>query len=153
MAALFGVKTEETQSGIVISSSSVTTPSLFEENFSSVPDLVPAMAVACAVRGVPGVFHGVAHLEHKESNRITALKAELQKINTGIEFNGETMHIRPGIFKLPISTFHTHNDHRLAMSLAAVCAIGSIELDDETVVAKSYPAYWQHLQAAGFVCN
>ena len=52
--------------------------------------------------------------------------------------------------------FDTYEDHRMAMSLAPVCLrTGSqIRINNPEVVSKSYPAFWNDLEKAGFkICR
>ncbi len=147
-----GVKTETRADRCVISSGELPVGSHFEKDFSSYPDLVPAFAVTCALHGIPAVFTGVAHLKLKESDRITSLTAELQKVNCLVTYTDEgTMRLAPGNFTLPKEGFYTWNDHRIAMSMAGFACRVPIELHDETVVSKSYPGFWDELIKAGFV--
>ncbi|MCC6684840.1 MAG: 3-phosphoshikimate 1-carboxyvinyltransferase [Bacteroidia bacterium] len=147
-----GVKTEVQADRCVISSGELPECSHFEKDFSSYPDLVPAFAVTCALHGIPAVFSGVAHLKLKESDRITSLTAELQKVNCLVTYTDDgTMRLTPGNFTLPNEVFHTWNDHRIAMSMAGFACRVPIELNDETVVSKSYPGFWKELIKAGFV--
>ncbi|MBR6432792.1 MAG: 3-phosphoshikimate 1-carboxyvinyltransferase, partial [Bacteroides sp.] len=45
----------------------------------------------------------------------------------------------------------TYEDHRMAMAFAPAClTMPRIEIDEPQVVSKSYPAYWNDLQKAGF---
>ncbi len=147
-----GVKTEMQADRCVISSGELPVCSHFEKDFSSYPDLVPAFAVTCALHGISAVFSGVAHLKLKESDRIAALTAELQKVNCAVTFTGEaTMRLTPGNFTLPREAFNSWNDHRIAMSMAGFACRVPIALNDETVVSKSYPRFWEELIKAGFV--
>ena len=45
----------------------------------------------------------------------------------------------------------TYEDHRMAMAFAPACLVcPSIRINEPQVVSKSYPRYWDDLQAAGF---
>lgn len=146
-----GVNTEVQAGGCVISSGQLPVCSVFEKDFSSCPDLVPAFAVTCALHGIHAVFSGVAHLRLKESDRIAALTAELQKVNCAVTCTNGVMRLTPGSFTLPPEVFNPWNDHRIAMSVAGFACRVPIKLSDETVVSKSYPSFWEELIKAGFV--
>ena len=49
----------------------------------------------------------------------------------------------------------TYEDHRMAMAFAPACLVlPQIRINEPQVVTKSYPAYWEDLQKAGFkVCQ
>lgn len=147
----FGVTTTATTDGCKLESQAVALPKVFEQDFSACPDLVPAMAVACAAHGVKGVFYGTAHLRHKESDRIAALQHELARINTRLIINPEgVMFIDPQKWVEPITAFDTYKDHRMAMCMAAFACLTQVEINGADVVKKSYPAFWTDLQLAGF---
>ena len=49
--------------------------------------------------------------------------------------------------------FGTYQDHRMAMSLSILLpALGEMKLEDEEVVKKSFPHYWESLRTLG-VCD
>ena len=120
------------------------------------PDLVPAVAALCAVKRVSAELEGVAHLRLKESDRIDALQKELFKVGcklTAIEPDKFTLscHNQP---VMDFSGFKTYRDHRLAMSWSAFTVLAeSVVIQHPEVVQKSYPAFWQQLQEAGFLHN
>ncbi|MDR1855561.1 MAG: 3-phosphoshikimate 1-carboxyvinyltransferase [Desulfovibrio sp.] len=112
------------------------------------PDLVPTVAVLAAfAEGVTRIGN-VAHLRIKESDRISAPVTELRKagIRTEETRDGLAIHgVGPGRPVLP-SSLSTHNDHRMAMSLALL-GLGTGEavdarMDAPQVVSKSFPDFW-----------
>lgn len=117
------------------------------------PDLVPSIAVTCALLRVPMHIRGIASLRHKECDRLEALAEELLKLGCRVE-------IRPGgeLYwdgrMMPISTlpdFNSHHDHRMAMALAPVALyLPGIIIRDAECVDKSYPRFWETLTDAGF---
>jgi 3-phosphoshikimate 1-carboxyvinyltransferase len=87
----------------------------------------------------------VAHLRIKESNRLAALVAELNR--TGIEAHEmpEGLVIQGG--KMRPAKIETYNDHRMAMSFAiAGLVVRGIEISDKKCVDKSFPAFWKELE-------
>ena len=52
----------------------------------------------------------------------------------------------------PAHVLRTYHDHRMAMAFSLLASrIGSITIDDERVVDKTYPNYWQdYAKAVGF---
>lgn len=117
------------------------------------PDLAPAIAVTCALVGIPFRLTGLASLKIKECDRLEALRAELSKLGVTPEIIGDDIFEWTGrrtpLHALP--EFDTHGDHRMAMALAPVALyVPGIKIRNAEVVTKSYPAFWDHLQAAGF---
>lgn len=149
-----GTLTEFGEEGAELSA----TPDLYsflECHMADMPDAVPALAVTAALVGVPFRMTGVSSLRHKECDRLEALLAELLKIGivAEIENYGDTLTWdgrRVPVNTLPV--FDTYQDHRMAMSLAAVSVfIPGIIIKDSEVVEKSYPGFWSDLENAGFV--
>lgn len=123
-------------------------------DFSGQPDLAQTFVVCCCMMGVPFRFTGLSTLRIKETDRIQALQNELAKMgydiedvdNCTLEWKG-----RQGPAS-PHPAIDTYHDHRMAMSFAPACLrLPHITINDPQVVSKSYPAFWQHLQEAGFI--
>jgi len=126
----------------------------FQENFFDKPDMVPAVAVTCAALGIPGTFTGVRNLVIKESNRLEALKQELEKVDVKFyAINEDEWKLEGQINaeKIKNTRFYTYEDHRIAMAFATLAAKYDRVLIEEThVVSKSYPAFWDDLKTIGF---
>ena len=126
-------------------------------DMTSTPDLVPSWTVLLCLLERAFRLTGVRTLRLKESDRIQALKQELLKLgyvlkedgDDAISWHGE----RVAISQAP-PVIDTHGDHRIAMAFA-LCAVRypGLVIKDAQVVSKSYPAYWRHLQRAGFTVN
>lgn len=150
-----GVSTEEGENSpedVDLAGSPDVSPRLIAD-MSSTPDLVPAVAVTCAMNGVPFQLSGLESLKIKECDRFEALATELQKVGVVIEnTDNHTMSWdgrRRPILELPV--FDTYSDHRMAMALAPVSIyMPGIVVRDIDVVTKSYPSFWEDLQTAGF---
>jgi 3-phosphoshikimate 1-carboxyvinyltransferase len=156
LAIQLGVQSVETHEGIELTRSVEPKTSFFTHNFTAVPDLVPALAVWCAVKRIPAVMEGVAHLRYKESDRIAALTTELQKAGVSIKCDNPdafSLFEERNIIDHEIS-MQTYEDHRLAMSWSALTALfDRVNIHHPEVVSKSYPAFWQQLSGAGFLLN
>ncbi|MCX6292674.1 MAG: 3-phosphoshikimate 1-carboxyvinyltransferase, partial [Bacteroidetes bacterium] len=150
---LFGVETEFTNTGIrLIKTSTSLLPKEFSFDFQNCPDLVPAMAVTCSGIGVEASFTGVKNLRIKETDRLNALKNELEKAGTSCEISENDFRIH-GYKKyfVPTSFFQTYHDHRMAMSLAPLALkFKKVEIENPGVVRKSYPEFWEDLRTVGF---
>lgn len=147
----FGVLTEFTREGAELSA----TPDLWSRldmDMSDYPDLVPALAVTSYLASLPFKFTGVANLRHKESDRIEALCAGLRACGCVPEAGPDYIGwegAREPMFSL--SEIDPHADHRIAMAFAAASVfIPGIVINDVEAAAKSYPAFWDDLRAAGF---
>ncbi len=102
-------------------------------------------AVACFAEG-PTTICNVAHIRHKETDRIAAMAAELRKLGATVHEFDDGLTITPGI--LHGATVETYRDHRMAMSLALIgLKVPRVVIDDPGCVAKTYPGFWEDLDA------
>ncbi len=126
----------------------------FQYNFEDCPDVAQTLAVVSSALKIPAILTGLKTLRVKETDRIAALKQELEKLGVSIEIHGdEGMKITPDNFvpftTSPIATYH---DHRMALSFAPLALCGKhIDIEDPDVVEKSYPGFWEDLKRLGFV--
>lgn len=113
-------------------------------DMNAISDTVMTLgAVACFADG-PTTIRNVAHIRHKETDRIAALATELRRLGAGVdEFaDGLTIIPRP----LHGAEVETYNDHRMAMSLALVgLKVPGVKIKNPGCVAKTYPGFWQDL--------
>lgn len=150
----FGIVTEFTENGARIVKKEVTYPKMMKLNFRENPDLAQTFAAMFAAQNIYCTFSGIDTLHNKETDRITALQAELNKINVRFDYSDmyEFYQLK-GIFTPPTQTMQTYNDHRMAMSFAPLALICPIEIDNPEVVGKSYPGFWNDLSKAGFIID
>ncbi len=148
-----GVLTEFTDEGAELSA----TPDLYnslDADMAGMPDTVPALVVTCCLAGIPFRLSGIEVLRYKECDRIAALCAEMAKIGCLLETGVYGTVLSWDGRRVPVHTmpvFDTYSDHRMAMALAAVAVfVPGIVVKDAEVVEKSYPAFWQQLESAGF---
>ncbi len=123
-----------------------------ELNLAETPDIVPALTAALAVAGIPFHLTGLRHLRFKESDRLTALSVELQKIGcaveAGLDYIGGTGRLLPTDGS---DTIDTYDDHRIAMALAVTAARRSdITIRNYDVVTKSFADFFAQLQKIGY---
>jgi 3-phosphoshikimate 1-carboxyvinyltransferase len=114
-------------------------------NMSAMPDLVPTLGVLAAFAEGETVVSGVAHLRHKESNRLAAVVTELRKMGVTAEETPDGLRIVGGT---PQGTvIETYRDHRLAMSFAvAGLKAAGVVIRDPDCVAKSFPDFWDYFE-------
>lgn len=119
-----------------------------EIDMGEMPDAVQTLAaVACFAKGTTRITN-IAHLAYKESNRIEDTANEIRKTGIQVESGEDFLTIEGGQPKQ--AEINTHEDHRMAMSLAllGIKAKGITILNAE-VVEKSFPTYWQYLDSIG----
>ena len=82
------------------------------------PDLVPTLAVLAAFAEGETVITGVAHLRHKESDRLAAVATELGKMGVDGPERPRTACVIRGRGRPTAPSIDTYQDHRIAMSFA-----------------------------------
>jgi 3-phosphoshikimate 1-carboxyvinyltransferase len=114
-------------------------------DLNAVSDCVMTLAaVACFAAG-PTTVRNVAHIRHKETDRLAALAAELRRLGAEVrEFDdGLTITPRP----LRGAAVATYDDHRMAMSLSLVgLRVPGVVITNPGCVAKTYPGFFDDLE-------
>ena len=117
------------------------------------PDLAQTLAATACGLGVRMKLTGLKSLPIKETNRLMALKNELEKCGAQVHIiNNEALDIIPGTELLNRSlNFETYGDHRMALCLAPLALkANSVTLKNPIVVNKSYKSYWEDLKTLSF---
>ena len=109
-------------------------------------DEIPILAVAALFADGDTVISGAAELRVKETDRLAAVTAELNRLAPdAVEAKEDGMVIHGGRTLSPASC-RTYDDHRMAMSLAVAGAAGEgVTLDAPSCVNISYPSFYQTL--------
>ena len=143
---------ERAGAGIIIEQDSITVSKrdlkAFTFDATHCPDLFPALAaLAAAAEGVSTII-GTSRLRHKESDRAETIRAEYEKLGIEVDITEENiMKIRGG--KIQPATTFSHDDHRIAMSIAvsALRCEGEVTIENAECVAKSYPTFFEDLDS------
>lgn len=151
----FGIQTIQTgDSALRLKKNGASQPEAFQWDFLECPDIAQTLAVVCAGLGVPGTLSGLETLAIKETDRTAALAAELAKV--GVSFGslpgpaGHSFLVHGKAVWKDAPRFATYGDHRMAMAFAPLGLLAPVEIEHPAVVAKSYPAFWEHLAQVGF---
>lgn len=119
-----------------------------DADLSHCPDGALGLAVAAVVASSPSRLGGLRSLRLKESDRLAALETELVRFGAVVTTGPDWIAIKPG--KPRPTTFNTHNDHRIAMSLGLLGLLhDGIEIIDAHVVEKTWPEYWNWIASVG----
>lgn len=146
----FGIKTDFIETGIQLSKIKIN-EDFIGFDFSDAPDIAQAVAITACGMEIPMLMNGLKTLRLKETDRISALKTEIEKTGTTIDIIGDTIELKPNRFNKRILHFKTYNDHRMAMALTALAIkLDSITIENPEVVSKSYPEFWDDLKKVGF---
>jgi 3-phosphoshikimate 1-carboxyvinyltransferase len=105
------------------------------------------MAAAC--HGAKLV--GTARLKIKESDRGLVMAEELAKFGVSVQVDDNEIIVKNGVLQAPTEVLQSHNDHRIAMTLATLCTITGGTIDGAESVKKSYPSYYEVIEDLGVV--
>jgi 3-phosphoshikimate 1-carboxyvinyltransferase len=147
----FGVRTEFIENGIRLTKTKAPADQ-FVFDFSDCPDIAQTAAVTVAGLGISALLNGLHTLKIKETDRIAAVRNELENLGVRVEATDRSLLIIPGSkLRTTNSQLPTYNDHRMAMAFAPLALLlDEISIDDPGVVKKSYPGFWDDLRALGF---
>ena len=120
-------------------------------NLNNAPDIAQTIAVTCFGLGLDCHLEGLQTLKIKETDRLEALKNELEKLGAKVSTTDESLTlVSTGILRSNIK-IKTYQDHRMAMAFAPLAVKTEIVIEDAAVVSKSYPDFWNDLKKIGFI--
>ena len=118
-------------------------------NLNNTPDIAQTIAVTCFGLGIACKLTGLKTLKIKETDRLLALKTELEKLGAKIKITNESIEVFSSSEIKNNILINTYQDHRMAMAFAPLSLLTSIEIDEPNVVSKSYPTFWNDLKKTG----
>ena len=128
----------------------ITAASLIELDLSNAPDIAQTIAVTAFGLGLESYMVGLHTLKIKETDRLVALKTELEKLGAEVVITDASLHLKPSVAIKNNITIATYNDHRMAMAFAPLALKVPISIENAEVVSKSYPQFWDDFKAIGF---
>ena len=143
---------ERAGAGIIIEQDSITVSKrelqAFEFDATNCPDLFPALAALAAAAEGTSIIKGTDRLRHKESDRAETIRREYEKMGIKVDISEKNIMKIEGGEISPATTF-SHNDHRIAMSLAvsALRCQGNVVIQNAECVEKSYPTFFEDLES------
>ena len=115
-------------------------------DMNPISDTVQTLAAVAVFADGPTRIRGVDHIRHKETDRIGDLVAELRKLGVDAREMDDGLRIQPA--SLNGASIETHDDHRMAMSLALVgLRQPGVEILNPSCTAKTYPLFFDDLRA------
>lgn len=125
---------------------------LKEENpvmdIAECPDLGPILiGMAASLHGAK--FTGTKRLQIKESDRGAVMAEELVKFGIKVDVMENEIIVYPGTLQKPEEILNSHNDHRIAMTMATLCTITGGTIDGAESVRKSFPNYYEVIETLG----
>ncbi len=112
-----------------------------------VGELTPAIAALCALADSPSYLQGIGHLRLHETDRLAALRAEINALGGDVIEEPTALRINPK--PLHAGVFHTYEDHRLATSGATIgLVVEGIQVENIATTRKTipdFPGLWSSL--------
>ena len=112
-----------------------------------VGELTPAIATLCALAESPSYLREIGHLRLHETDRLSALRTELNALGSEVIEEPTALRINPK--PLHKGLFHTYEDHRLATAGATLgLVVEGIEVENIETTRKTitdFPGLWSSL--------
>ena len=119
-------------------------------DLKNAPDIAQTITVTCFALGIACDLKGLHTLKIKETDRLVALKTEIEKFGGHVKITDKSLHLTASTHIKESVSIGTYNDHRMAMAFAPLALKASIIIEDAEVVSKSYPTFWDDLKSIGF---
>lgn len=148
--SLLGVATKQEEEGIKLEKTNQRVD-FFRFDCIDQPDIAQTLAVTLTGLRMRGHLTGLKTLRGKETDRIEALKHELQKLNVTITEPEEgELYIDARFADFSkLVLIDTYNDHRMALAFAPlVVNVYKLAIRNPKVIEKSYPNFWTELRKA-----
>jgi len=140
--ALMGCKITSTSVGTVVEG-----PAKFKGvkiNMKDISDTFMTLAAIAPFADSQTTITGLAHTRGQESDRISAMAAELTRLGAKVSTKEGTIKIQPS--KLTGCPVQTYNDHRIAMALSLIgLKIPDVVITGADCVRKTAPEYFDLL--------
>ncbi|QNK76338.1 3-phosphoshikimate 1-carboxyvinyltransferase [Winogradskyella sp. PAMC22761] len=147
----FGVSTSFKDKSIRLQKiDKVKSTSIIELDLKNAPDIAQTIAVSAFGLGLECNMIGLHTLKIKETDRLVALKTELEKLGAEVIITDKSLHLKASNSINSHIKIPTYNDHRMAMAFAPLGLKVPITIEDADVVSKSYPQFWEDFKSIGF---
>ncbi|QIN83014.1 3-phosphoshikimate 1-carboxyvinyltransferase [Rubrobacter tropicus] len=119
-----------------------------EVDMNAFSDTMMTLAAIAPFASTPTTITNVGHARHQETDRISAVAAELGRLGVAVEERPDGLKILPG--PLRPAVVETYGDHRVAMAFA-VAGLASpdpvVTIRDPGCVTKTFPGYFGALES------
>ncbi|MBS7787272.1 3-phosphoshikimate 1-carboxyvinyltransferase [Flavobacterium sp. CYK-55] len=148
--ASLGVQSEFLPENILqLTKVSAPTTDDFQADLNHSPDIAQTISVTCLGLGITCQISGLHTLKIKETDRLYALKTELEKLGAEVHITDNSLAFKATKNLHQNISIATYQDHRMAMAFAPLALRVPIIIEQAEVVSKSYPAFWNDVQKAG----
>lgn len=114
-------------------------------DMNAISDTAQTLAAVAPFAKGPTAIRNVAHMRHKETDRIAAVATELRRLGQQVEEFPDGLRITPQ--PITPATIATYDDHRMAMSFAVIgLRVPGILIADPECTRKTYPQFFDDLE-------
>lgn len=146
----FGVKTSYSDTRITLEKVQECNLETVNYDLANAPDIAQTISVTCFGLGMGCHLTGLHTLPIKETDRLGAMKAELEKVGAKVAIDHESLTLEPSQNIISDVAIDTYHDHRMAMAFGPLGMKTTLMVNEAEVVSKSYPDYWKDLATLGF---
>jgi 3-phosphoshikimate 1-carboxyvinyltransferase len=116
-----------------------------EIDMNAISDTAQTLAAVAVFAKGPTTIRNIAHVRHKETDRIAAVVTELRRLGLQADEHPDGLTIHPGVPQP--ATIETYDDHRMAMSFSLIgLKAPGIRIANPSCTAKTYPNYFADLE-------
>ncbi|MDA1017144.1 MAG: 3-phosphoshikimate 1-carboxyvinyltransferase [Planctomycetota bacterium] len=114
-------------------------------DMNEISDTAQTLAAVAIFADSPTRIRGVAHMRHKETDRVSAVATELQRLGISATEHEDGLTISPG--QPQPAVVATYDDHRMAMSFALIgLKTAGIRIANPDCTAKTYPNFFEDFE-------
>ena len=142
--AAMGCAVTKTADAVTVAGTGTLRGGTFDMN--AISDTVMTLAAIAPFAESPTVIENVAHIRHKETDRLAAVAAELARLGVRVDERADGLTIYPTSRIVPREPVHTYDDHRMAMAFALVgLRVPGVQIANPACVHKTFPDYFARL--------
>ncbi len=141
-----GVETVFESNSIVLKNSAILDSNPVSFNLIRTPDIAQTIAVTCFGLGIECFLSGLHTLKIKETDRLVALKNEIEKLGGEVHITNDSLHLKSSAKINMNIDIATYDDHRMAMAFAPLAMKVPLGIEESNVVSKSYPTFWKDFE-------
>jgi 3-phosphoshikimate 1-carboxyvinyltransferase len=145
--SVFGAEVTLTEAGLTVTGTDQLLGS--DLDLAAASELTPVVAALAALARDTSHIHGVAHVRGHETDRLAALRTELDAMGARVHETHDGLTIHPRL--MAGGSFHTYADHRMAQAGALLgLVVPDVVLDDVGCTSKTMPTFvalWNQMLA------
>lgn len=147
----FGVETVFSKNKITLAKKHEATQKTIKLDLKNAPDIAQTIAVTAFGLQLSCEMVGLHTLKIKETDRLVALKIELEKLGASVDITDASLHLHKATNINENILIETYKDHRMAMAFAPLALRVPLAIEKADVVSKSFPDFWKDLEKIGVI--